>query len=137
MLTQHKPIVLSKKDHGLITEYLRNGTWLKPSDQPTASQLEAELKRAEVVDNSELPSDVVSLNSSVTVKEMRSGSRMTLKIVIPELANVKEKRISILSPIGTALIGFRKADIVQWTVPSGEKTFLIEDVKHETARAMS
>ncbi|HRF27581.1 MAG TPA: GreA/GreB family elongation factor, partial [Ferruginibacter sp.] len=92
------------------------------------SQLEAELKRAEVVDNSELPSDVVSLNSSVTVKEMRSGSRMTLKIVIPELANVKEKRISILSPIGTALIGFRKADIVQWTVPSGEKTFLIEDV---------
>lgn len=136
MLTQHKPIVLSKQDHVLITEYLRNGSWLKPADQPTAIQLEAELRRAEIVDNNMLPSDVVSLNSIVTVKEMRSGSRMTLKIVIPELANVKEKKVSILSPIGTALIGFRKSDVVQWTVPSGEKTFLIEDVTHEESKAL-
>jgi len=136
MLTQQRPIVLSKQDHVLIKEYLRNGSWLKPADQPTAIQLEAELKRAEIVDNSMLPSDVVSLNSSVTVKEMRSGSRMTLKIVIPELANVKEKKVSILSPIGTALIGFRKADVVQWTVPSGEKTFLIENVTQEELKAL-
>jgi regulator of nucleoside diphosphate kinase len=51
-----------------------------------------------------------------------------LVVVIPEQANIKEKKISVMAPIGTALLGFRQGEQVAWDVPSGRKTFTIMQV---------
>jgi regulator of nucleoside diphosphate kinase len=55
---------------------------------------------------------------------------MELMIVLPDKANIKERKISIMSPVGTALIGFRQGENVKWQVPSGRKTFTILEVNN-------
>ena len=51
-------------------------------------------------------------------------------IGLPDKADIKQRKISILSPIGTALIGFRQGENIRWQVPSGKKTFTILEVNN-------
>ena len=55
---------------------------------------------------------------------------MELKVVTPEKANIRQRLISIMSPVGTALIGFRKGQRVKWNVPGGKKVFTILEVRN-------
>jgi regulator of nucleoside diphosphate kinase len=55
---------------------------------------------------------------------------MAITIVLPQKADIKQKKVSVLAPIGTALIGFRKGQKVSWEVPAGKKDFMIMDVKN-------
>ena len=81
-----------------------------------------------------LPDDVVRLNSEVQVKEESSGKVLELTVVTPDKADIKSRRISILSPIGTALLGFRQGQKVKWQVPAGLKTFRILEVRNVVAK---
>jgi regulator of nucleoside diphosphate kinase len=74
---------------------------------------------------------VVRLNSRVVVKEGNKDSLIEFIIVVPEKADIKERRISVFAPIGTALIGFREGEEVRWDVPSGSKTFTIMKVYNQ------
>ncbi|HTM94007.1 MAG TPA: nucleoside diphosphate kinase regulator [Flavisolibacter sp.] len=123
-------LVLAKQDYEIIMFYIRRGLPTITFNRQDAEELESELKRAKVVDQEELPDDVVRLNSKVTVKEENANKVMELTVVTPEKANIKQRLISIMSPIGTALIGFRKGQQVKWKVPSGKKTFTIMDVQN-------
>jgi regulator of nucleoside diphosphate kinase len=98
-------------------------------DRHDAKELEAELKRATLVNNEDLPLDVVRLNSRVTIKEEKANTIMELMVVTPEKADIKQRKISILSPIGTALIGYKKGRKISWQVPAGKKIFTILDVR--------
>ena len=128
MNTLTTPIILSKEDHDLIIFYLRNSNWRNPADRQSADKLEAELKRARIVSKSTLHRDIVQLNSLVKVRDLEANRLMELMIVTPDKSNLKEMKISVLSPIGTALIGYRLGEYVKWKVPAGERLFLIEDV---------
>lgn len=70
----------------------------------TAELLEDELGRAEVVNDANFPADVVAMNSCVTFLDLSSGEKSTVSLVYPQEANIDEMKISILSPIGSALI---------------------------------
>lgn len=121
-------LILRKDDYDIIMHYLRTGT-VKPSfNKKEAEELEAELKKARLVSKEELPPDVVRLNSSVTIRDEKENKLIHLTIVTPEKADIKEKKISVMSPVGTALIGFSKGQQVSWKVPSGRKLFTILDV---------
>ena len=76
-----------------------------------------------------MPGDVVRLNSVITIKDEQNNKVMDLTLVTPKQANIKEKKVSVMSPVGIALIGFRKGQRVLWRVPLGEKSFYILDVK--------
>jgi regulator of nucleoside diphosphate kinase len=126
-------LLLTKDDYNIIMSYIRRGLPTITFNRHDAEELEIELKKAKVVDKEELPSDVVRLNSIVTIKEEKENKVMELTVVTPEKANIKERLISIMSPIGTALIGFRKGQQVKWKVPAGKKTFTIMDVQNSMA----
>ncbi len=128
MNTLTTPIILSKEDHDLILFYLRSGKWRSPADSQLADKLEAELKRAHIVTKENLRKDIVQLNSIVKVRDLEANKLMELVIVTPDKANLKEMKISVLSPVGTALIGFGQGDYVKWKVPAGERLFVIEEV---------
>lgn len=128
MNTLTTPIILSKEDYDLIVFYLRNSNWRNPADRQSADKLEAELKRAKVVSKSNLHENIVRLNSYVKVRDLEANRIMELMIVTPDKSNLKEMKISVLSPIGTALIGYRLGEYVKWKVPAGERLFIIEDV---------
>ena len=95
--------------------------------------LERELFRATIVDSSELPADVVAMNSTVWFRDLNSDETEKYTLVYPTEADVVRDRISVLAPIGTALLGYRTGDVVQWRVPSGKRRFEIVDVLQNAA----
>ena len=123
-------LVLMKDDYNLLKTYLNNRSGKNTFDRQNAEDLFAELKKAKLVSKDEFPADVVRLNSTVRIKPEDKDQVMELTIVTPDKANIKERKISIMSPIGTALIGFRQGQNVKWQVPSGKKTFTILEVNN-------
>jgi regulator of nucleoside diphosphate kinase len=121
-------LVLTKDDYNIMIGYIRGGTGKKYFDRKNAEELEAELKKAKLVSKKDFPNEVVRLNSRVKIREEKKDKIMELTLVTPEKANFRERKISILAPIGTALIGFRQGQKVKWKVPSGNKTFIILEV---------
>ncbi|HQW44131.1 MAG: GreA/GreB family elongation factor [Chitinophagaceae bacterium] len=131
MLTKKKSVLLTKEDHAAILYYLRNHSVLHAADRESANALQQELKRARLLDENELPAGVVRLGSRLKVRDIETNALLELMIVTPDQANLKEKKISVLSPLGTALIGFCRGVTVKWKVPAGEKLFLIEEVNNK------
>ena len=125
-------LVLRKDDYSLLVSYLNNARRQSTFDRRNAEELTAELKKATVVNKNDFPKDVVRLNSRVRIKAEGKSEEMELILVTPDKANIKEKRISIMAPIGTALIGFRQGQKVKWKVPAGNKTFMILEVSNES-----
>ena len=74
---------------------------------------------------------MVRLNSKVRINAEDKDEIMELMLVTPDKADIREKRISILEPIGTALLGFRQGQKVKWQVPAGKRTFTILEVVNE------
>lgn len=123
-----KQLVLRKDDYEIMLAYLRGGFGRTSFDRQNAQELEAELRKARLVNKEDFPGDVVRLNSKVKIMEDNNEKVMVLTLVIPEKADITAKKISVMAPIGTALIGFRQGEKVEWNVPSGKKTFTIVEV---------
>jgi regulator of nucleoside diphosphate kinase len=126
-------LVIAKNDYETIMMNLKSRNGKATFNQYDAKELEAELKKATLVNNDDLPQDVVRLNSCVTIKDEKENKIMELMVVTPDKANIKQRKISILSPIGTALIGYKKGKRVRWKVPAGKKIFTILDVRYPMA----
>lgn len=90
-----------------------------------------ELNRAKKVEPAKVPKDLVTMNSIITLQHMKTEQITKLQIVYPEDADLTKKKISIFAPIGTALLGYRKGDIISWTVPSGTAEFKILDIVYQ------
>ncbi|MCC6320833.1 MAG: nucleoside diphosphate kinase regulator [Phycisphaerales bacterium] len=86
-------------------------------DRPYLATLATELDRAVVVGQREIPSDVVTMNSRIRLRDGRSTWTMTL--VFPEKADTEEDRISVLAPLGAAILGCRVGQPVTFRVPGG------------------
>jgi regulator of nucleoside diphosphate kinase len=84
-----------------------------------AEMLDDELGRAEIVPEADIPDDVVSMNSYVTFIDADTGEKSTVCLVYPLEANIEEMKISILSPVGMALIGLRVGGKIDWPLPGG------------------
>lgn len=124
-------LLLRTDDYKLLISYLNSQIGKTAFDRRNAEDLHAELKKAKLVAKDDFPGDVVRINSTVRIKAEDKEEIMELMLVTPDKANIKERRISIMAPIGTALIGFRKGQQVNWQVPSGRKTFTILDVENQ------
>ena len=131
MQKTNKKLLLTKNDYNTIMSYVRKGLSAITFNRRDAEELERELKNAKLVNSSELPADVVRLNSTVVIREEKENKLLELTLVTPEKADIKQRLVSIMSPIGTALIGFRKGQQVKWKVPAGKKTFTILDVQNQ------
>ncbi|MBA1279812.1 MULTISPECIES: nucleoside diphosphate kinase regulator [Pseudomonadaceae] len=86
---------------------------------PAAEALDEELSRAQVVERSELPAGVVSMNSRVHCREEGSGKDYHLTLVFPQDAG-KEGTVSVLAPVGTALLGLSVGQHIDWPTPGGK-----------------
>lgn len=93
-------------------------------------KLREELKEAIFLDEEEMKhTDVVRLNSIVTVSSEDNNWKNTFQLVVPSKSNIAEKKTSILMPMGSAVIGYAKGDVIQWEFPGGIKSLRILDVK--------
>ena len=93
---------------------------------PGVIALQAEIDRAEdLVGHDEVPAGVVTMNSSVHCREQGSGKDYHLTLVYPKHANADEGKISILAPVGSALLGLQVGQHIDWPAPGG-KTIKLE-----------
>jgi len=121
-------LVLLIDDYKLLISYLNGGHSTTAFDRRNAEDLRIELKKAKLVNKDNFPEDIVRLNSKVRIKAEENDKVMELMLVTPDKADIKQKMISVMAPIGTALIGFRQGEKVNWQVPAGKKTFTIMEV---------
>ena len=103
-----------------VQDYERLLPLIEKNNTPASSMLDDELGRAEIVRDTELPEDVVIMNSSVTFIDLDSKEVLTISLVYPDNSNVEEMKISILSPVGSALIGLRVGGEIDWPLPNGK-----------------
>jgi len=89
-----------------------------------ARNLEAELVNAVVVPSEEIPPDVVTMNSRVSFEDITTGNVETITLVYPSQANVSSKLVSVLAPVGSALLGLSVGQIIEWPVPNGRQRSL-------------
>lgn len=94
-------------------------------------RLEGELERAEVVNPNDIPRDIVTMRSTVRLKDLDNGKEMVYSLVFPNEADVDEGKISVLAPVGTAMIGYRVGDVIEWEVPSGLRRLKVEEIIYQ------
>lgn len=94
-----------------------------------------ELERAQVVAPNQVPADVVTMNSKARVKDLATGEEITYTLVFPEQADIDQDKISVLAPIGTAMLGQRVGDEFEWQVPAGPVRLRVEEVLYQPEAA--
>jgi regulator of nucleoside diphosphate kinase len=108
-------VVLSRFDRDRLERLLE-----KVGPRPDLDALREEIERAEIVEPDAVPSDVVTMNSVVRFLDEDSGRESEVKLVFPGHADVEAKRISVLAPIGSALLGLSVGDSIDWPLPQGQ-----------------
>jgi regulator of nucleoside diphosphate kinase len=123
-----REIVVTEFDQSRLRNLLEGVRRWNARDRTHVDDLQAELDRADVVLPVDVPFDVVTMNSEVAVRDMDSNEEMTFAVVFPSDADVNRRRISILAPIGTAVLGSRVGDMIDWKVPGRSRRLRIERV---------
>lgn len=117
------PIYITPDDYSKLRLLLATAA----QSNPTAGlrTLREELDRAAITQPSDLPAGVVTMGSAVEFQDLATNEVEEYTIAFPDRANVEAKRLSILAPIGTALIGCREGDVVSWSTPGGTRQLKI------------
>lgn len=115
-MTQHPPIIVSTRDLARLESLLEK----MPTMTPELKALEDELSRAEIVPSHLVPEQVVTMNSTVSFLLAGTSEPFTLTLVYPDETANRPDRISILAPVGSALLGLRQGDAIRWPGPGGK-----------------
>jgi regulator of nucleoside diphosphate kinase len=104
---------------------------LEQNDTPASDALDTELHRAVIVPQDRVPADVVTMNSEVVYEDLQTHQRRTVRVVYPKDADARSGRISVLAPIGSALLGLRVGQTIEWEVPTGTKRIRVVEVRYQ------
>ena len=126
---KYDKIIIDKKELEVLKQLFSNSNNKKDKTYHLSlEKLLEELKKAKVVDTSKMPQDVIRFNSLVTI-QIANGVEKTFQIVMPEKSDLSINKISILAPMGLALIGYAENDNVDWQFPTGINTITIVKVE--------
>lgn len=103
-------------------------------DLENLDMLEQELDRAEIVEPGTMPRDVVTMNSEVRLRDLDSGDEKVYRLVFPSQTR-PDNSISVLAPIGTAMLGYRVGDVIEWRVPKGVRRLKVLEVVYQPEAA--
>lgn len=135
-MAKKRTIYITEFDLGRLNkliEMLEDGPVQR--DWKYVDELDIELRRAKVVPPKSIPWDVITMNSKIRVKDLDTGVETIYQLVFPGDADIKENKISVLAPAGTALIGFRVNDTVEWEAPGGQKRMKVEEILYQPEAA--
>ena len=120
---------INELDHKRLMRLIEDALNGVTEQSNSLRSLQVELARATVVNAEELPRDVVTMRSRVLI--MLDDEEKEITLVYPNEANLSTGKISILSPVGTAIIGYRVGDVVNWLTPGGLKRIRIKKVLYQ------
>jgi regulator of nucleoside diphosphate kinase len=127
-------IMMTISDHSRLQSLLVSDFVQAIGPKSYLKDLRAELDRAVIVPSRKIPADVITMNSTVRLRDLETDERETYTLVYPEHADIAADKLSILAPIGTAILGYRVGDVVSWRVPSGSCQIEIEELLYQPER---
>lgn len=130
-----KNIYITVEDMKCLSEFLRVAPVRYEKDNAHLAALSEELNRAEVVLPERMPPDIVTMRSHVLLRDLDSGEEMEYIVVFPEDVDVTAGRISVVSPIGAAILGRRAGNSIRIKVPAGVRKMRIERILYQPEAA--
>jgi len=130
-----KHIFITQSDLGCLQQLIDSSKGSRHRDKLQLNSLQIELQRAVVVDSKAIPHDVVTMRSRLRVRDLDTQKEFICQVVFPGDADLKKNRISVLTPIGTALLGYRAGSTIEWRVPSRMRHLYIMEVEHQPEAA--
>lgn len=128
-------IIISEKDALRLRECMHHFRVSSNTYTKEINNLTKELNRAEIVDSANMPDNVVTMHSVVKLKYLETDKIIEMEIVYPDEADIKKNKISIFAPIATALLGYKKGDVINWEIPSGKVKIMIDDIIYQPEAA--
>jgi len=98
-------------------------------------RLRDELERASVVPSREIPGTVITMNSTVRLIDLETSEPETYTLVYPENAEPAAGKVSILAPVGTAMLGYAVGDVFEWEVPAGMRRLKVDAILYQPEAA--
>ena len=123
-----RPIMITAADHEELTYAIAVAGKLLERGRCETKALEAEIARAKIVDARDLPPEVITMNSRAELLDLDTGERMEFTLVFPIDTDIEAGKISILAPLGTAMLGYRVDDEFEWPVPYGLRRLKVTHV---------
>ena len=121
-----RKIFITESDKDKLLKIINKAQHEDFNDNVNLKDLEAEITRANVTSIDELPNNVITMNSTAIL--LIEGDEEEYTLVYPSEADISKNKISVLSPIGTAILGYSEGDIVKWEVPKGTVDINIKKV---------
>lgn len=127
------PLYISRNDYTQLRLFVDAA--LRSGARPALEKLRTELDRAAIIDPAALPQDIVTMDSRVQFEDLGTGEIEEYTLTFPDRADIGAGRLSILAPVGTALLGYRVGAVVDWPTPGGIRRLKIHRVtpRHEVA----
>lgn len=118
---ENKPIYITEFDLERLKKLLHEAQSTEYRKSEYLEKLQTEIARAVVVSPHDIPSDVITMNSTVLLQDVDTKEDETYTLVFPEDANLEQAKLSVLAPIGTAMLGYKVGDVFEWNVPAGTR----------------
>ncbi|MBL7926509.1 MAG: nucleoside diphosphate kinase regulator [Bacteroidia bacterium] len=128
-------LIVNRLDYARIKKCIKDAKQFKSITATEAAKLVNELDSAKIVEPKAIPADVVTMNSIVKLSFLNTNKKIQFQIVYPDKAEIKENKISIFSPIATALIGYKVNDEIEWIVPAGLTKIKIDKIIYQPEAA--
>jgi len=132
---QHRQIVITEFDLERLQELIEEMQEQPSRDNRYLDELSEELLRAEVVAPEEIPPQVITMNSRVRLQDLDSKAELEYTLVFPPEANLDQGKISVLAPVGLAMIGYRVGETISWKVPAGLKRLKVKKILYQPEAA--
>ncbi len=123
-----RTIIITSKDQERLEKLIQLQEEFTAASKAPLQELKAELKRAIISEPQDIPHDVITMRSQVLLKDLSSGEEMVYTLVYPDEADMMEGKISVLAPIGMAILGYRENDRVEWAIPEGIAYLKVEKI---------
>jgi regulator of nucleoside diphosphate kinase len=104
-------------------------------DREHLFMLAEELDRGHIIESAKTPPDIITMNTTVRIRDLQTDKTMIYSLVFPHKADIDQNKLSVLAPLGTALLGFRVGDIIEWPVPAGTRHIQILEILYQPEAA--
>jgi len=131
----HRTIYITEYDLKRLSALIEEAESSDSQDKNYLAQLQEELDQADIVAPGDIPKDVITMNSRVCLVDLDTQEEERYTLVFPQDAEISEGKISVLAPIGTAMLGYRVGAVFQWKVPGGERKLKVKEILYQPEAA--
>lgn len=128
---KHGNLIIEKGEYVLLKRLVNLSAYYSDqTQQKSIGKLARELEHAQIRDHEDMPRDVIRFNTWITIGA-KNGWHKKFKLVLPKNSDVSTDKISVLAPMGAAVMGYAEGDTVIWDFPAGEQQLTILKVEQE------